>query len=40
LGAAFFKNKYLTNPSITPDDLVIAAAKILAQALETSIPQQ
>jgi hypothetical protein len=39
LGAAFFKNKYLTNPSVTPEDLVIAMAKNLTQALETSIPQ-
>jgi hypothetical protein len=39
LGAAFFKHKYLTNPLVTPEDLVIAATKNLAQALETSIPQ-
>jgi hypothetical protein len=39
LGAVFFKNKYLTNPSVTPEDLVIATAKNLTQALETSIPQ-
>jgi hypothetical protein len=39
LGAVFFKHKYLTNPSVTPEDLVIAAAKNLAQALKTSIPQ-
>jgi hypothetical protein len=38
-GAAFFKHKYLTNPSVTPEDLVIAAAENLTQALETSIPQ-
>jgi hypothetical protein len=39
LGAAFFKHKYLTNPSVTPGDLVIAVAENLAQALKTSIPQ-
>jgi hypothetical protein len=39
LGAAFFKHKYLTNPSVTPEDLVIDAAKYLARSLETSIPQ-
>jgi hypothetical protein len=38
-GAAFFKHKYLTNPSITPEDLVIAVAENLTQALETSTPQ-
>jgi hypothetical protein len=38
-GAAFFKHKYLTNPSVTPEDLVITAAENLTQALETSIPQ-
>ena len=30
LGAAFFKHKYLTNPSVIPEDLVIAVAKNLA----------
>jgi hypothetical protein len=39
LSAGFFKHKYLTNPSVTPEDLVIAAAKNLAQEIETSIPQ-
>jgi hypothetical protein len=34
-----FKHKYLTNLLVTPEDLVIATAKNLAQALETSIPQ-
>jgi hypothetical protein len=38
-GAAFFKRKYLTNPLVTPEDLVIAAAENLTQALKTSIPQ-
>jgi hypothetical protein len=30
LGATFFKHKYLTNPSVTPEDLVIVMAKNLA----------
>ncbi len=38
-GAAFFKHKYLTSPSVTLADLVIAAAENLTQAHETSIPQ-
>jgi hypothetical protein len=38
-GATFFKHKYLTNPLVTPEDLVIAMAKNLAQALKISIPQ-
>jgi hypothetical protein len=37
--AAFFKHKYLTNPLVTPENLVIAAAENLTQALKTSIPQ-
>ena len=37
-GAAFFKHKFLSNPSATPKDLVIAAAANLAKALETTIP--
>ncbi len=39
LGAAYFKHKYLTNPLITPEILVIATVENLARALETSIPQ-
>jgi hypothetical protein len=37
-GAAFFKHKYLINPLVTPEDLVVAAAENLTQA-EISIPQ-
>ena len=33
-GAAFFKHKYLTNPSITPEDQVIAAAAHLSNTLQ------
>jgi hypothetical protein len=40
LGAAFFKHKYLTNLMATLEDLVIAMAANLSQALETTIPQQ
>jgi hypothetical protein len=39
LGAVFFKHKYLTHLLAIPEDLVIAVAKNLAQALETSAPQ-
>jgi hypothetical protein len=39
LGAAFFKHKFPSNPLVTPEDLVVATAKNLAQALETSTPQ-
>ncbi len=34
-----FKHEYLTNPLVTPEDLVIAAAVNLTRALKTSIPQ-
>jgi hypothetical protein len=33
-GRAFFKHKYLTNPSVTPEDQVIAAAACLTNALQ------
>ncbi len=33
-GAAFFKHKYLTNPSVTPEDQVIAAAAHLTNVLQ------
>jgi hypothetical protein len=39
-GAAFFKHKYITNPAVSPEDLVIAAAANLSQALATNMPQQ
>jgi hypothetical protein len=38
LGAAFFKHKYLTNPVVTPEDRVIKAAGVLAQALDNGMP--
>jgi hypothetical protein len=38
LGAAFFKRKYLMNPTVTPEDRVIAAAGALAQALDNKMP--
>ena len=37
-GAAFFKHKYITNPTITPEDRVIAAAGALAHALHNRMP--
>ncbi len=36
-GAAFFKHKYLTNPGITPEDQVIAAASRLTKAIQGTI---
>ena len=37
-GCRIFKHKYLSNPSATPKDRVIAAAANLAKALKTTIP--
>ncbi len=37
-GAAFFKHKYITNPTVTPKDRVIAAAGALAHALHNRPP--
>ncbi len=34
---AFFKHKYLTNPSITPKDQIIAAAARLTNAIQGTI---
>ncbi len=36
--AVFFKHKYLTNPLVAPEEIIIAAAENLARVLETSIP--
>ena len=33
-GTAFFKHKYLTNPGITPEDRIIAAATRLTNAIQ------
>ncbi len=38
LGAEFFKHKYITNPAVTLEDLVIAAAANLSKALATNMP--
>jgi hypothetical protein len=38
LGAAFFKHKYITNPAVTLEDLVIAEVANLLKALATNIP--
>ena len=34
----FFKNKYITNPTSTPEDAIMAAAENLASALKGKIP--
>ncbi len=39
-GAVWFKHKYLTNPSVTPEDQIIAAIGGLAKTLRTNILQQ
>ncbi len=36
-GTAFFKHKYLTNPSVTPKDQLIAAAARLTNAIQGTI---
>jgi hypothetical protein len=36
-GTAFFKHKYLTNPSVTPKDQIIAAAAHLTNATQGTI---
>ncbi len=36
-GAAFFKHKYLTNPSVTPKDQIIAASAHLTNAIQGTI---
>jgi hypothetical protein len=36
-GTAFFKHKYLTNPSVTPEDQIIAAAAPLTDAIQGTI---
>ena len=33
----FFKHKYLTNPDVTPEDKVIAAAQILTQTMKVNL---
>jgi hypothetical protein len=39
-GAVWFKHKYLTNPSITPEDRIVAAIGGLAKTLTTGVPPQ
>jgi hypothetical protein len=36
-GTAFFKHKYLTDPSVTPKDQIIAAAAPLTNAIQGTI---
>ena len=38
-GTVFHKHKYLTNPSVAPEDVVIDAANNLANALKNQMPQ-
>jgi hypothetical protein len=39
-GAVWIKHKYLTNPSVTPEDRIIVAIGGLAKTLRTNIPPQ
>ncbi len=39
-GAVWFKHKYLTNPSISPEDQIVAAIDGLAKTLTTGVPLQ
>ncbi len=39
-GAVWFKHKYLTNPSVTPEDQIVAAIGRLAKTLTTGVPLQ
>ena len=39
-GAVWFKHKYLTNPTVTPEDRIVAAIGGLAKSLKTKIPPQ
>jgi hypothetical protein len=39
-GAVWFKHKYLTNPSVTPEDRIVAALGRLAKTLTTGVPPQ
>jgi hypothetical protein len=39
-GVVWFKHKYLTNPSVTPEDQIIAAIGGLAKTLTTGVPPQ
>jgi hypothetical protein len=34
----FFKHQYITNPTVSPESLVVAAAQQLATALKGNIP--
>ncbi len=39
-GGIWFKHKYLTNPSVTPEDQIVAAIGGLAKTLTTGVPLQ
>ena len=36
----FFKHKYITNPSLTPTDAIVAAAANLAHTIKHNMPEQ
>ena len=40
LGAVWFKHKYLTNPTVTPEDRIVAAIGGLAKTLTSKVPLQ
>ena len=37
-GAIWFKHKYLTNPTVTPEDQIVAAIGGLAKMLNAKVP--
>ena len=39
-GAVWFKHKYLTNPTVTPEDRIVAAIGGLAKTLAEKVPRQ
>ncbi len=39
-GVVWFKHKHLTNPSVTPEDQIVAAIGGLAKTLTTGVPPQ
>jgi hypothetical protein len=39
-GAVWLKHKYLTNPTVTPEDRIVTAIGGLAKTLNTKIPPQ
>ena len=35
----FFKHKHITNPTVTPEDAIVHAAKELTEALKGNVPR-